>query len=200
MVKLKSSAVNAEKLQKPLGVWLGVVVVRLGPILGVETQFNLEPTIEERHDRHHSCVDGLRRETFVLQFVLVVQNILAAVFVGELFSGESDEIAEVLALGLHGPSGPAGEFQVSEVGLNFVLNDFQSAELNDARSFGGRGNRTLASKPLVLNLIESQLTPALRTSQWFGLQLFSCLKSSSSIVKSVRSESCGGSLTFRIAM
>jgi hypothetical protein len=34
--------------------------------------------------------------------------------------------------------------------------------INDAGSFGGRGNRTLARKPLVFNLIQSQLTPALR--------------------------------------
>jgi hypothetical protein len=56
----------------------------------------------------------------------------------------------------------ARKFQVSEVGLNFVLNDFRSAELNDSRSFSGRGKRTLARESLIFNLIESQLTPALR--------------------------------------
>ncbi len=84
-----------------VGVRLGVVVVRLRPILGVETELDLEPAVEERHDCHHPRIDGLRLEGFVVQFVLVLENILAAVFVRELFSDESDEIAEVLALGLH---------------------------------------------------------------------------------------------------
>lgn len=105
---------------------------------------------------HHPRVDGLRLEAFVLQFVLVLENILAPAFVCELFSDESDEIAEVLALGLHGPSGSAREFQVSEVGFDFVLNDFPSAELDDARSSGVSGSRTPAREPFVLHLIEPQ--------------------------------------------
>ncbi|MGA7796290.1 MAG: hypothetical protein WCA19_24940 [Candidatus Acidiferrales bacterium] len=67
-----------------VGVRLGVVVVRLRPILGVETELDLEPEVGERHDCHHPRIDGLRLETFVLQFVLVFENILAAVFVREL--------------------------------------------------------------------------------------------------------------------
>ena len=107
------------------GVRFGVVVVRLGPILGVEAELDLEPAIEERHDCHHPRIDGLRLEALVLQLVLVFENILAAIFVRELFSDESDEIAEVLAFGLHRPSGSAGEFQVSEVCVYFVPDDLR---------------------------------------------------------------------------
>jgi len=34
--------------------------VRLGPILGIETELDLEPAVEERYDCHHPRVDGLR--------------------------------------------------------------------------------------------------------------------------------------------
>ena len=69
-----------------VGVRLGVVLVRLWPILGVETELDLEPAVEERHDCHHPRIDGLRLEAFVLQIVLVLENILAAVLLRELFS------------------------------------------------------------------------------------------------------------------
>jgi hypothetical protein len=52
-----------------------------------------------------SAYRWFRLEAIVLHFVLVFENILAAVFVRELLPDESDEIAEVLALGPHGPSG-----------------------------------------------------------------------------------------------
>ena len=110
------------------GVRLRVVVVRLGPILGVEAELDLEPAIEECHDCHHPRIDGLRLEALVLQFVLVFKNILAPVLVREFFFDEPNEIAEVFALGLHGPSGPAREFQVGEVCLYFIPDDFPSAE------------------------------------------------------------------------
>ena len=145
-----------------VGLWLGVVVVCLRPIFGLQAKLDLEPAVEERHDCHHSCVDGLRRKAFVLQFVLVLQNILAAVFVSKLFSDESDEIVEVLALGLHSPSSPASALQVSELGVNLVFDDLRTAEFNDARSFGDRDIQILARNSRVFNVIESQLTPALR--------------------------------------
>ena len=112
-----------------VGVRLGVVIVRLRPILGVEAELDLEPAVEERHDCHHPRIDCLRFEAIVLQFVLVFENILAAVFVRELFADESREVAEVLALGLHGPSGSAGEFQIGEVCVYLILDD-SSPHLN----------------------------------------------------------------------
>jgi hypothetical protein len=135
--------------------------VRLRPILGVETELDLEPAIEERHDCHHPCIDGLRLEAIVLQFVLVFENILAAVFVRELFSDESDEIAEVLALGLHRPGGSAGEFQVGEVCVYFVADDLSSAELDHTRLSDGRGSQIPTREPFVFHLIEPQKALAL---------------------------------------
>jgi hypothetical protein len=85
----------------------------------------------------HQCAADGRFWASVLQFVLVLEDILAAVFVRELFSDESDEIAEVLALGLHSPSGSAGEFEIGEVCLYFILDDLSSAELDHTRMTDG---------------------------------------------------------------
>jgi hypothetical protein len=106
-------------------------------------------------------IDGLRLEALVLQFVLVFENILASVFVRELFSDEPNEIAEVLTLGLHGPSGPPGEFQVGEVCLYFIPDDFPSAERDHARLCDERGSQTPTREPLVFHLIEPQQPLAL---------------------------------------
>ena len=143
-------AVLADHLVKP-DPMVARITYRYQPVAGL----GREPKSES--DYEFVIFGGGR-----VQFVFILENILAAVFVSELFPDESYEIAEVLALGLHGSSGSAGEFQVGDVGVNFVLNDIRPAELNDAGSFRYRRNRTLAREPLVFNLVEPQLTPTLR--------------------------------------
>ncbi|MGA2606686.1 MAG: hypothetical protein ABSH01_04420 [Terriglobia bacterium] len=134
-----------------VAVRLRRILLVLRPVAFLDVELEPEPLVEERHDRHHLLADVFR---FIVshEFVAESEHVVPAKLVHEFLRNNSQERREETALLSDCLVWTLRKFQVGEVCVYFVFNDFPP-QLNKVWS----GSGGVTAQPLMLYLIKLDL-------------------------------------------